>query len=165
MERFAVSLLLLSAGLLAIPLTLAPVGFALAQDANDADLAEQTAVKVPNLSGCWQGNAFNNFQGNTGILFFFAQTKNKISKKHSTFALQGGVELHGPIAGTVKATKFTFQGPVTGSGFNPCMIKGTGFFQSDDSIEGHYRFSGKCFEHQFTTGTFSKVMFLGATCP
>ena len=143
---------------------MAPAGFALAQDADGEDVPEQADAAVQNISGCWQGNAFNDSQGETSILFFFAQTRNKIGKKHSTFDLEGSVSLHGPISGKVKATKFTFKGPVAGTGFNPCTIKGTGFFQTDGSLDGNYRYAGNCAEHQFSGGEFSKVVFLGATC-
>ncbi len=165
MEGFSVRLSLVAAGLFAIALTLAPAGFAIAQDANDADATEQTEAKVPNISGCWQGNAFNDSQGNTLITFFFGQKKNKLSKKQSTFDLGGSVSVHGPISGAVKATKFKFKGPVAGTGFDPRTIKGIGFFQSDNSLSGNYQYAGKCFENQFTGGDFSKVIFLGATCP
>lgn len=165
MEGFSIRLSLIAAGLFAIALTLAPAGLALAQDANDADATEQTAAMVPNLSGCWQGNAFNDSQGNTLITFFFGQKKNRLSKKQSTFDLGGSVSVHGPISGKVKATQFKFHGKVTGTGFDPCIIKGTGFFQSDNSLTGNYNYAGKCFENQFTGGDFSEVIFLGATCP
>jgi hypothetical protein len=153
-----------ASALLATVLTLAPTGFALAQDANDDDISQQPDTTVPNISGCWQGNAFNDSQGNTSILFVFKQSKNKINKKQSTFDLQSAVHVHGNIAGTVKATQFKFHGKVDVGG-GGCNIKGTGFFQNDGTLTGNYRYSGQCFEHQFTSGSFSKVVLLGPTCP
>ena len=164
MNYFSKALLALGSGLLAAVLTLAPAGFALAQDATDADVSQQPDTTVPNISGCWQGNAFNDSQGNTSILFVFKQSKNKINKKQSTFDLQSAVHVHGNIAGTVKATQFKFHGKVDVGG-DQCNIKGTGFFQNDGTLTGSYRYSGQCFEHQFTSGSFSKVMLLGPTCP
>jgi hypothetical protein len=157
---------LVGAGLLAAVLLVSRAGFTFAQDVSDGDanMVEQPDSMVPDLSGCWQGNAFNDSQGNTSILFFFKQKKNKIQKKGSTFDLEGAVHVNGPISGTVKATQFTFKGPVTGTGF-ACHIKGTGFFQTDNTLTGNYRYSGPCFDNQFTSGSFSKVKFLGATCP
>jgi hypothetical protein len=160
------ALSLIGAGLLATVLFVTHPGFAFAQDASDgdADVVEQPDVMVPNLSGCWQGNAFNDSQGNKSIMFFFVQKKNKIKKNGSSFDLQSAAHVHGAIAGTVKATQFTFHGPVNGTGF-PCSIRGTGFFQTDNSLSGIYRYQGTCFENQFTSGEFSKVTFLGANCP
>jgi hypothetical protein len=165
MNKFSRTQSFLASGLLAAILISAPASFALAQDANAENASAQPATTVPNISGCWQGNAFNDSQGNTSILFVFAQKKNKISKKHSTFDLESAVHVHGPIAGKVKSDRFTFHGHVTGTGSNVCNIKGTGFFQMDGSLTGNYRYSGQCFEHQFTSGDFSKVIFLGPTCP
>lgn len=163
MDRISKALALFASVLLAIVLLGQP-GLAVAQDANDEDVS--APPKVPNISGCWQGNAFNDSQGNTSILFFFKQTGgNVINKKHSTVNVEGNVSIHGPISGIVKATKFRFSGPVAGTGFNPCTIKGKGFFQMDGSISGNYHYAGNCFENQFTGGDFSKVEFLGATCP
>jgi hypothetical protein len=164
MDSISKAFALLALGSLAILLILAPAGFAFAQGANDEVVSEQPPT-IPNISGCWQGNAFNDSQGNTSILFFFAQKKGSLQKKHSTIDLEGTVSVHGPISGTVKATKFKFKSPVAGTGFNPCTIKGTGFFQMDGSLSGNYSYVGNCFEHQFTGGDFSKVEFLGATCP
>ena len=161
MKCFSKTLSILGSGLLAGIFVLAPYGFALAQDANDEDLSQQPDVTVPNVSGCWQGNAFNDSQGNTSILFVFQQTKNKIGKKHSTIDLQPATHVHGHISGTVKATQFSFHGKV-GSG---CNIKGTAFIQNDGSLTGSYHYAGICFEHQFTGGSFSKVILLGPTCP
>ena len=154
----------IASALLVTLLILAPTGFALAQDATDEDVSQQPDTTVPNISGCWQGNAFNDSQGNTSILFVFKQSKNKINKKQSTFDLQSAVHVHGNIAGTVKATQFKFHGKVDVGG-DQCNIKGTGFFQNDGTLTGSYRYSGQCFEHQFTSGSFSKVMLLGPTCP
>ena len=154
----------IASALLVTLLILAPTGFALAQDANDDDISQQPDTTVPNISGCWQGNAFNDSQGNTSILFVFKQSKNKINKKQSTFDLQSAVHVHGNIAGTVKATQFKFHGKVDVGG-GQCNVKGTGFFQNDGTLTGSYRYSGQCFEHQFTSGSFSKVMLLGPTCP
>ena len=164
MDYFPRTLSVLASGLLATVLILAPAGLALAQDANDDDSSQQPDTTVPNISGCWQGNAFNDSQGNTSILFVFKQSKNKIKKKQSTFDLQSAVHVHGNIAGTVKATQFKFHGKVDVGG-DQCNIKGTGFFQNDGTLTGSYRYSGQCFEHQFTSGSFSKVMLLGPTCP
>jgi hypothetical protein len=161
MGNFPRALSLLASGLLATVLILAHPGFALAQDANDADVSEQPEVTVPNISGCWQGNAFSNAQGNSGILFVFVQKKNKINKKGSTVGLQGGTTVQGKIAGSVKSTQFTFRGRVA----NGCNITGIGFLQSDGTYDGNYHYTGKCSEHGFTTGDFSEVTFLGATCP
>lgn len=161
MDSLSRALSLLAPGLLATVLVLAPAGLTLAQDANDEDASQEAEAAVPNISGCWQGDAFNDSQGNTGILFVFAQTKNKISKKHSTLDLESAVPVHGPIAGTVKPTQLTFHGRVASG----CNIKGTGFFQNDGSISGNYHYFGKCFEHGFTGGDFSKVVLLGPTCP
>ena len=154
----------IASALLVTLLILAPTGFALAQDATDEDMSQQPDTTVPNISGCWQGNAFNDSQGNTSILFVFKQSKNKINKKQSTFDLQSAVHVHGNIAGTVKATQFKFHGKVDVGG-GQCNVKGTGFFQNDGTLTGSYRYSGQCFEHQFTSGSFSKVMLLGPTCP
>ena len=164
MNYFSRAFCPLASALLVTLLILAPAGFALAQDATDDDTSQQPDTTVPNISGCWQGNAFNDSQGNTSILFVFKQIKNKINKKQSTFDLQSAVHVHGNIAGTVKATQFKFHGKVDVGG-DQCNIKGTGFFQSDGSLTGGYRYSGQCFEHQFTSGSFSKVMLLGPTCP
>jgi hypothetical protein len=138
-------------------------GFALAQDANDDGVSEQSPPTIPNIAGCWQGNAFNDSQGNTQITFFFAQKQNKLVSP-STLGLGTAVSVQGGITGTVKSTKVKFHGNVSGTGFG-CGIKGTGFFQSDNSLSGKYRYHGACFEHQFTSGEFSKVVFIGATCP
>jgi len=164
MDYFPRTFSVLASGLLATVLILAPAGFARAQDANDDDSSQQPDTTVPNISGCWQGNAFNDSQGNTSILFVFAQAKNKINKKHSTFDLQSAVHVHGNIAGTVKPTQFKFHGKVDVGG-GGCNIKGTGFFQNDGTLTGNYRYSGKCFENGFTSGDFSKVILLGPTCP
>jgi len=161
MEIYFKTSSLLASVLLATVLVLASAGFARSQDADDADVSQQPEMSVPNLSGCWQGNAFNDSQGNTLILFVFGQKKNKISKKQSSVDLQSATHVHGAIAGTVKPTQFTFHGKV----FTGCNIKGTGFFQSDGSLSGSYRYFGVCFEHQFTGGDFSKVVLLGPTCP
>jgi hypothetical protein len=164
--KFSRALLLLASVWLATVLILAPAGFALAQDANDEganseDLTQPQKVLVPNIAGCWQGNAFNDSQGNTSILFFFGQVKNKIKKKKSSLDLESAVPVTGNISGTIKLTQFSFHGKV-GTG---CNIFGTGFFQSDNSLTGNYHYSGVCIEHQFAGGEFSKVIFLGATCP
>ena len=151
----------LAFGLLATVLILAPTGFALAQDASDEDASQPSKVLAPDISGCWQGNAFNDSQGNTSITFFFQQTKNKINKKHSTLDLESAVSVHGPIIGKVTATQFKFHGHMA----NGCNIKGHGTFQTPTSLEGGYTYVGQCFEHQFTGGSFSSVMRLGATCP
>ena len=161
MNHLSKTLSLLASGLLAVVLILALHGFARAQDANDEDISQLPDVTVPNVSGCWQGNAFNDSQGNTSILFVFQQTKNKIGKKHSSIDLQPASHVHGHISGTVKATQFNFHGKV-GSG---CNIKGTAFIQSDGSLSGNYHYAGKCFENGFTGGDFSKVILLGPTCP
>ena len=160
MDYFSRTLSVLASVLLATVVILAPARFALAQDAND-DTSQQPDVTVPNISGCWQGDAFNDSQGNTSILFVFAQKKNKISKKHSILDLEGAVSVHGPIIGKVTATQFTFHGHMA----NGCNIKGQGFFQNDGSLTGNYHYVGKCFEMQFTGGDFSKVILLGPTCP
>jgi len=161
MNLWSKTLSALASGLLAVVLILALQGFAHAQDANDEDVSQLPDTTVPNVSGCWQGNAFNDSQGNTSILFVFLQTKNKIGKKHSTIDLQPATHVHGHISGTVKATQFSFHGKV-GSG---CNIKGTAFIQNDGSLTGNYHYAGICFEHQFTGGSFSKVILLGPTCP
>ena len=161
MDYFPRTISVLASGLLATVLILAPAGLALAQDANDDDSSQQPDTTVPNISGCWQGNAFNDSQGNTSILFVFQQTKNKISKKHSTIDLQPATHVHGNISGTVKAAQFNFHGKVA----KGCNIKGTAFIQNDGSLTGNYRYTGACFEHQFTGGDFSKVILLGPTCP
>jgi hypothetical protein len=160
MNHFSKTLSLLASGLLGTVLILTPSGFALAQDANDEDVSQVPDVTVPNVSGCWQGNAFNDSQGNTSILFVFQQTKNKI-KKNSSIDLQPASHVHGNISGTVKPTQFSFHGKV-GSG---CNIKGTAFIQNDGTLSGNYHYAGKCFENGFTGGDFSKVTLLGPTCP
>lgn len=165
-DIFSRSLFLFAAGILATVLIWAHPGFALAQDAADEDVSAQPNAVVPNIAGCWQGTAFNDSQGNTSILFFFAQKKNKISKKHSTIDLENNVPVHGPIIGTVTPTGFKFHGHVAATGITKgCNIKGTGTFQTQTSLEGSYQYVGFCFEHQFTSGEFSNVNFLGATCP
>src|SRR5579863_10002369 len=141
MNRFSKTFSTLAAGLLAVVLILALHGIALAQDANDEDVSQQPDTSVPNISGCWRGDAFNDSQGNTSILFVFAQTKNKISKKHSILDLESAVPVHGPIVGKVSATQFTFHGHMA----NGCNIKGMGFFQNDGSLTGNYHYVGKCF--------------------
>lgn len=160
------ALSLIGTGLLATVLFVTHPGFALAQDVNDGDtnVVEQPDAMVVNLSGCWQGTAFNDSQGNTSILLFFKQKKNKILKNGSTFDLESAVHVNGAISGKVKGTQFKFHGPVSGTGF-ACSIRGTGSLQTDNTLSGTYRYSGQCFENQFTSGEFSKVMFLGATCP
>jgi hypothetical protein len=162
---FGRALSFVGAGLLAVVLIVAHPGFTFAQDLSDGDaeVVEQPDAMVPNLSGCWKGTAFNDSQGNTSILFFFKQKKNKILKKGSTFDLRSAVHVNGAISGTVKATQFKFHGPVSGTGF-ACTIKGTGSFQMDNSLSGTYRYSGPCFDNQFTFGEFSEVKFQGATC-
>lgn len=161
MNLLSKTLSLLASGLLAVVLFLALQGFAQAQDANDDEVSQLPDTTVPNVSGCWQGNAFNDSQGNTSILFVFQQTKNKIGKKHSTIDLQPATHVHGHISGTVKATQFNFHGKVG----NGCNIKGTAFIQNDGSLTGNYHYAGKCFENGFTGGSFSKVILLGPTCP
>jgi hypothetical protein len=173
MNHFSKTLSLLASGLLGTVLILAPAGFALAQDAADEDASQHERscnsfsikcgpeVAVPNLSGCWQGNAFNDSQGNTSILFVFGQTKNKINKKLSSIDLQPASHVHGNISGTVKPTQFSFHGKVASG----CNIKGTGFIQKDGTLSGNYHYAGKCFENGFTGGDFSKVTLLGPTCP
>jgi hypothetical protein len=161
MNYFSKTLSALASSLLAVVLILALHGFAHTQDANDEDVSQQPDTTVPNVSGCWQGTAFNDSQGNTSILFVFQQTKNKINKKHSSIDLQPASHVHGNISGTVKHTQFSFHGKV-GSG---CNIKGTAFIQSDGTLSGNYHYAGKCFEHGFNSGEFSKVILLGPTCP
>jgi len=166
MNYFSRALSVFASVFLASVLILGPARFAFAQDATDEGLnsedpADQPKVLVPDIAGCWQGDAFNDSQGNTSILVFFEQAKNKIKKKQSSLALGSAVSVTGHISGTIKLTQFSFHGKV-GKG---CNIKGTGFFQSDNSLSGNYHYSGVCFEHQFTGGDFSKVVFLGATCP
>ena len=107
-DIFSRSLFLFAAGILATVLIWAHPGFALAQDAADEDVSAQPNAVVPNIAGCWQGTAFNDSQGNTSILFFFAQKKNKISKKNSTIDLEANVLIHGPISGKVTSTHFRF---------------------------------------------------------
>jgi hypothetical protein len=160
MNHLSKTLSLLASGLLGTVLILALQGFAHAQDANDEDVSQVPDVTVPNVSGCWQGNAFNDSQGNTSILFVFQQTKNEI-KKNSSIDLQPASHVHGNISGTVKPTQFSFHGKV-GSG---CNIKGTAFIQNDGTLSGNYHYAGKCFENGFTGGDFSKVTLLGPTCP
>jgi hypothetical protein len=166
MGGFGRVLSLIGAGLLATVLFVTHPGFAFAQDVNDsdADVVEQPDTMVVNLSGCWQGTAFNDSQGNTSILLFFKQKQNKILKNGSTFDLESAAHVNGAISGKVKGTQFKFRGKVTGTGF-PCSIRGTGSLQTDNTLTGGYRYSGQCFENQFTSGEFSKVTFLGATCP
>jgi hypothetical protein len=166
MDYFSRALSVLASVLLATVLILGPARFALAQDATDEganseDSTAQPKVLVPDIAGCWQGNAFNDSQGNTSITFFFQQTKNKISKKHSVLDLESAVSVHGPIIGKISLTQFIFHGHMA----NGCNIKGHGSFQNDNSITGGYTYVGKCFEHQFTGGSFSQVVFQGATCP
>ena len=161
MNYFSKTLSVLASGLLAVVLILALHGFAHAQDANDEAVAQQPDTTVPNVSGCWQGTAFNDSQGNTSILFVFQQKKNKISKKHSSIDIQPASRVRGNLSGTVKPTQFSFLGKV-GSG---CNIKGTAFIQGDGSLSGNYHYAGKCFEKGFTGGDFSKVKLLGPTCP
>ena len=161
MGRSTRTLSVLSLSLLATILILAPYGIARAQDSNDADVSQQPDTTVPNIAGCWQGNAFNDSQNETSILFFFQQTGKKISKKHSTIDLEPAVSIHGPILGKVSSSKFTFHGHMT----NGCNISGMGFFQTDGSLTGNYHYVGQCFENGFTGGDFSKVVLLGASCP
>src|SRR5260221_8388741 len=161
MNYFLRTFSLVASALLATVLILAPTGFALAQDATDEDAVPASKVIVPDISGCWQGNAFNDSQGNTSILFFFKQSGNKITMPNSTLDLESAVSVHGPIKGKVKLTTFKFHGHMA----NGCNIKGHGSFQSDNSLTGGYSYVGACFENQFTGGSFSKVVFLGATCP
>jgi hypothetical protein len=165
MDYFSRALSVLASVLLASVPILGPARFAFAQDADDEgvnseDLTQQPKVLVPDIAGCWQGDAFNDSQGNTSISFFFGQAKNKIKKKQSSLDLESAVPVTGHISGTIKLTQFTFHGKVA-KGSN---IKGTGFFQSDNSLTGNYHYTGLCFEHQFTGGDFSKVVFIGATC-
>ena len=161
MNYFSRTLSVLASGLSAVVLILALYGFAHAQDAGNEDVSQLPDVTVPNVSGCWQGDAFNDSQGNTSILFVFQQTKNKINKKHSSIDLQSASHVHGNISGTVKPTQFSFSGKV-GSG---CNIKGTAFIQKDGTLTGNYHYAGKCFENGFTGGEFSKVKLLGPSCP
>ncbi len=161
MNYFSNTFSVIISSLLAIILVLALHGIARAQDGSDEDVSQQPDVTVPNVSGCWQGNAFNDSQSNTSILFVFQQTKNKISKKHSTIDLQPASHVHGHISGTVKPTQFNFHGKVASG----CNIKGTAFINGDGSLSGNYHYAGKCFENGFTGGDFSKVILLGPTCP
>ncbi len=161
MKTHSKALSLFASLLLAATLILAPARFASAQDVSDEAVAGQPdKVLVPDIAGCWTGNAFNDSQGNTSISFFFQQTKNKISKKHSVVDLESNVPVHGPIIGKITLTQFKFHGHMA----NGCNIKGHGTFQMDNSITGGYTYVGKCFENQFTGGSFSKVVFVGPSC-
>src|ERR1700687_16698 len=77
MGVFGRALSLIGAGLFATVLFVTHPGFAFAQDESDGDaeVVEQPDVTVPDLSCCWQGDAFNDSQGNTSIIFFFVQKK------------------------------------------------------------------------------------------
>jgi len=162
MDYFTRTLSVLAPSLLATVLILAPAGFAHGQDTNDEDVSQQPDTSVPNIAGCWQGNAFNDSQGETGILFFFQQTGKKLSKKHSTIDLEPAVSTHGPIMGKVLRTKFRFRGQMS----NGCGINGIGSFENDGTLSGTYHYSGaKCIDKGITGGEFSKVTFLGASCP
>jgi len=160
MDYFTRTLSVLASSLLAAFLILAPYGYAQAQD-EDA-ISQLPDTSVPNIAGCWQGNAFNDSQGETSILFFFQQSGKKINKKHSTIDLEPAVSTQGPIMGKVSPANFRFKGQMS----NGCGINGNGFFQNDGTLDGTYHYSGaKCIDKGITGGEFSKVMFLGASCP
>ncbi len=161
MDYFKRTLSVLAWSSLAAILILAPCGTARAQDSSSAGVSQQPDKNGPNIAGCWQGNAFNDSQGNTSIQFFFQQTGKKLSKKHSTLDIEPAVSVHGPIIGKVSSAKFTFHGHMA----NGCNIKGHGTFQTPTSLEGGYSYVGKCYEMGFTSGEFSSVTRLGATCP
>ncbi len=162
MNYFTRTLSVLASSLLAAFLIVAPYGAASAQDSNDEDESQQPDTSVPNIAGCWQGNAFNDSQGETSILFFFQQAGKKLDKKHSTIDLEPAVSTQGPIMGKVLRTKFRFKGKMS----NGCGINGNGFFQDDGTLDGTYHYSGpKCIDKGITGGEFSKVTFLGASCP
>ncbi len=164
---FGRALSLIGAGLLATVLFVMHPGFAFAQDVTDGDaeVVEQPDASIPNISGCWQGNVFNDSQANTLVTFFFKQTGHKISKTKSTIDLESNVPIHGPIKGTVSATGFKAKGHVAAQGISQgCNIKVTAFSQNDGTYTGNFRYVGFCFDNQFTGGEFSKLTFLGLTC-
>jgi len=158
MDYFSRAVLVLVSGLFGTVLTLAPYGYAHAQDENS--VSQLPDSKVLKLAGCWQGNAFNDGQNETSILFFFQQSGNKINQKHSTIDLEP-TSTHGPIKGKVSRTRFRFSGKLS----DGCGIFGGGSIQNDGTLTGRYTYTGNCVQMGIDSGEFSKVTFLGATCP
>ena len=165
---FGRALSLIGAGLLATVLFVTHPGFAFAQDVSDddAEAIEQPDATVPDITGCWQGNVFNDSQANTLVTFVFKQKNHKINKKKSTIDLEGNLSIHGPIKGKVLATQIRFRGHVAAEGISQgCNINGNANLQNDGTYNGVFHFTGFCAEHQFAGGEFSGLTFLGPTCP
>ena len=125
-------------------------------------------------NGCWQGMVFNDAQGTGTITFIFEISKShKIVKSGSMYVIHydEGLTEMSPISGKVTATQFKWKGKAVGNQGSKCAISGLGSPVSNETfLDGNYRYTGKCTEvsgphNPFTGGSFSKLEFLGPTCP
>lgn len=167
----------------AIGLTLAftiPNRIARAQDQNqDADapaVSSRPDSGGPPLvtSGCWQGDVFNDAQGDGTITFVFKIKNGKILKSGSTYLIdytsEGLMEM-GAISGKVTSTMFRWKGPAVGNQGSQCAVAGIGIPVAGASfLDGRYQYNGKCTEvsgphNPFTGGGMGKLVFKGPTCP
>ena len=124
-------------------------------------------------SGCYQGMVFNDAQGTGTISFLFEIKKNKIIKSGSMYIINydEGLNEMSPISGKVNSTQFKWKGKAVGNQSSQCAIAGVGHAVSNAAfLDGSYTYAGKCTEvsnphNPFTGGDFSKLEFVGATCP
>lgn len=124
------------------------------------------------VSGCYQGNVFNDAQGTGTITFFFhLSSAGKILKADSTYDIEydEGLTESGPISGKANATQFKWKGPAVGNQGSQCKVAGIMRPAGQGSLNGNYIYSGKCREvagphNPFTGGSMSKLVFTGPVC-
>ena len=167
------------AGVLVLTLAIdTPTRIARAQSP-DSDATADGAISEPDtkgppviISGCYQGNVFNDAQGDGTVTFFFhLNSVGKILKADSTYDIEydEGLSESGPISGKANATQFKWKGPAVGNQGSQCRVAGIMRPAGQGSLVGSYIYSGKCREvsgphNPFTGGSMSKLVFVGASC-
>jgi hypothetical protein len=166
----------------AVALTLAfnaPAQIACAQDqtqdtdAPDVSSDPNTASSPVIIAGCWQGEVFNDAQGDGTITFFFKIKHGKILKSASSYDIEytsEGLSESGPISGKVNSKLFKWKGPAVGNQNSQCSVSGVGSpVAGTNFLDGNYTYKGRCTEvagphNPFTGGGMGKLVFLGPTC-
>lgn len=142
-------------------------------DAQDVSADPNTAGPPVVTAGCWQGEVFNDAQGDGTITFFFKIKHRKILKSGSTYHIEytsEGLSESGPISGKVNAKLFKWKGPAVGNKNSQCSVSGVGSpVASTNFLDGNYTYKGKCTEvsgphNPFTGGSMGKLVFVGPTC-
>jgi hypothetical protein len=166
--------LLIIAGMAAMVLTFVALAMPRAVRAQTDSIEASSPDTAAVSNGCWQGMVFNDAQGIGTITFIFEISKShKIVKSGSMYVINydEGLTEMSPISGKVTATQFKWKGKAIGNQGSKCAISGLGSAQNGvNFLDGNYRYTGKCTEisgphNPFTGGSFSKLEFLGPTCP